>query len=112
MRFFQLTAGVALVLSPLIALAPDAATAQTTPAQHYTVADTDIGTLLDDPAAITVLVSDMAGDKYLPDVAKSPSIDQARSMTLKSIQQFKPDMITDKALADMDADLAKLPVKK
>lgn len=106
MRFFQLTAGVALVLSPLIALAPDAATAQTTPAQHYTVADTDIGTLLDDPAAKAVFV------KYLPDVAKSPSIDQARSMTLKSIQQFKPDMITDKALADMDADLAKLPVKK
>ena len=33
-------------------------------------------------------------------------------MTLNSIQQFKPDMITDKALADMDADLAKLPVKK
>ena len=63
-------------------------------------------TLLDDPAAKAVFV------KYLPDVAKSPSIDQARSMTLKSIQQFKPDMITDKALADMDADLAKLPVKK
>jgi para-nitrobenzyl esterase len=32
-------------------------------------------------------------------------------MTLKDIQQFAPDVITDQVLAQVDAELAKLPVK-
>jgi para-nitrobenzyl esterase len=32
-------------------------------------------------------------------------------MTLKDIQQYSPDQITDKVLAAIDADLAKLKTK-
>ena len=36
----------------------------------------------------------------------------ARSMTLKGIQQYAPDMVTDKMLSDIQVDLSKLLVKK
>lgn len=75
-------------------------------AAAYTTADTDIGTLLDDPAAKAVV------DKYIPGFSAGENVDMARSMTLKAIQQFAPDMVTDKALADIDTDLAKLAAKK
>ena len=78
----------------------------TAAAQHYTTSDTDIGTLLDDPAAHAIV------DKYLPGVLSGDQIDMARSMTLKAIQPYAADRISDKALADIDAELAKLPVKK
>lgn len=88
----------------------DVAVAQTPPAaaaaEHYSTSTTDIGTLLDDPAAHAIV------DKYLPGVLSGDQIDMARSMTLKDIQQFGPDRITDKALAQIDAEFAKLPVKK
>jgi para-nitrobenzyl esterase len=35
----------------------------------------------------------------------------ARGMTLKAIQQYSPDAITDKVLADIDADFQKIPAK-
>lgn len=38
-------------------------------------------------------------------------IDMARAMTLKGVQQYSPDQVTDKVLAEIDADFAKLPVK-
>ena len=86
-------------------LAASSAIAQTAPA-HYTTAETDIGTLLDDPAAKAVL------DKFLPGFSANDQVSMARPMTLKAIQQFSPDQFTDKVLADIDADLAKLPEKK
>ncbi len=86
---------------------PAVATPSAAPAAaHYTTADTDIGTLLDDPASKAILT------KYLPDLVKSDQIDMARGMTLRSIQQYSSDMITDQKLAAIDADLAKLPAKK
>jgi para-nitrobenzyl esterase len=97
----------------LLLLAPATAFAQTAPAQtaapaaaHYNTTDTEIGTLLDDPAAKAVL------DKHIPGFSTKDQIDMARSMTMKGIQQYAPDMLTDQVLADIDVDLAKLPVKK
>jgi hypothetical protein len=75
------------------------------PAQHYTTSTTDIGTLIDDPAAHAIV------DKRLPGVLSGDQIDMARSMTLKAVQQFAADQITDQALADIDAELAKLQPK-
>lgn len=77
-----------------------------TGSHHYTTADTDIGTLLDDPAARAIV------DAHIPGFSSSPNIGMARAMTLKSVQQFSPDMVTDQVLADIDAELAKLPAKK
>lgn len=103
----------ALLLATLIATpallhaqtpaAPATATAATA---HYTTSTTDLGTLLDDPAAKAVIA------KHLPELVKSDQIDQARGMSLKDIQPYSQDMLTDKVLAEIDADLAKLPPKK
>jgi len=95
----------------LLSTAPVAAFAQTAPAAApaatgYSVEDTEIGTLLDDPAAKALL------DKHMPGFSANEQIDMARSMTLKMVQQYAPDTLTDKALADLQADLAALPVRK
>lgn len=72
----------------------------------YTTSDTSIGTLLDDPAARAVL------ERHMPGFSNGDQIEMARAMTLKSVQQFAPGTISDKLLADIDADLAKLPARK
>lgn len=104
-----------MIAAALIVSAVPAATfAQTAPATApaaaaatgYSVEDTDIGTLLDDPAAKAVI------DKHIPGFSTKDQIDMARSMTLKSVQQYAPDMVTDKVLSDIQVDLSKLPVKK
>lgn len=84
------------------AQAPAAATA----APAYSTSETSIGDLLDNPATKAVL------DKHMPGFAGNPQIDMARGMTLKQIQQFAGDAVTDDALAKIDADLAKIPAKK
>ena len=59
-----------------------------------------------DPATKAVI------DKHMPGFSSNPQIDMARSMTLKQIQQFAGDQITDDVLAKIDADLAKIPAAK
>jgi para-nitrobenzyl esterase len=77
------------------------------PAQaHYSTAETEIGTLLDDPAARAIV------DKHLPGFSSGDQINMARGMTLKAIQPFAGDTITDAVLAAIDADLASLSGKK
>lgn len=95
--------------APAAPAAPAAPTAPAAPAatsEHYSTTSTEIGVLLDDPAARAVL------DKHIPGMTTNEQVDMARSMTLKSIQQYSPDIITDTVLAAVDADFAKLPVKK
>lgn len=72
------------------------------PARHYTTADTEIGTLLDDAEAKAIV------EKHIPGMTTNPQIDMARSMTLKGIQQYAPDDVTDARLSAIDEDLAKL----
>ena len=97
------TAAPALAVASPVQTASAQAAAATA---GYNSADTDLGTLLDDPAAKAVLV------KHIPDVVKSEQIDMARSLTLKLLQSYAGDKLTDETLAKIDADLAKLPVKK
>lgn len=99
-----LFAATLLVAPAGVALAADAPAAVA--AKAYTTADTPIGTLIDDPASKAVL------DKFMPGMSTNPQIDMARSMTLKQIQGFSPDSIKDETLAQIDAELAKLPAKK
>jgi hypothetical protein len=106
MRALIVTACLIAALPATSTLAQTASKSAPAAPARYSTSDTDIGTLLDDPAARAVL------DKYLPSVSHGDQIDLARSMTLKDIQQYAPDMITDQVLAEVDADLAKLPVKK
>jgi hypothetical protein len=91
-----------------LAMTATAQTPSTTAPQavHYSTADTDLGTLLDDAAARAIV------DKYLPGFSANEQIDMARSLTLKALQQYSPDTISDQALAKIDADFATLPVRK
>jgi para-nitrobenzyl esterase len=101
-----LVAGLITALAPAAALAQEPAPAPApAPAKPYSTAETPIGTLLDDPAAKAILV------KYIPQVAEGGQIDQARPLTLKALQQYAPDVFTDKLLNDIDTDLARLPKK-
>jgi hypothetical protein len=111
MRAFIITAALLTSLPCTSAIAqatsaPAPATASATTSAKYSTSATDIGTLLDNPATHAVL------DKHLPSVTHGDQIDMARSMTLKDIQQYAPDVITDQVLAEVDAELAKIPVKK
>ncbi|MGV7207159.1 hypothetical protein ACLB1G_04825 [Oxalobacteraceae bacterium A2-2] len=65
--------------------------------------DSTVGEILDYPAAKAVLV------KHIPAIGQDDQIEQARNMSLRSLQEFAPEAFTDAVLAAIDADLAKLP---
>jgi arylsulfatase len=71
---------------------------------RYTTSATPLGDLLDDPAAKAVLQA------HVPALVSNDRISLARGMTLKSLQQFAPNL-TDATLAAIDAELAKLAPK-
>lgn len=70
---------------------------------RYSTLITPIGDLLDNPGGKAVLT------RYLPDLVASPQIGMARGMTLNAIKGYMPQVLTDQRLAEIDADLAKLP---
>ena len=69
---------------------------------EYNTASTPIGVLLDDPAAKAVL------DKYIPEMSKSKYSGLMRNSTLKGIQGYAAEVLTDEVLASIDAELAPL----
>ena len=98
-----------MIAAPAMAAPADAPVAMpsaaATTAGKYTTTDTQLGTMLDDPAAKAVLV------EFLPDIVSNPQIDMGRGMTLKQMQGYAGDMLTDEKLAQIDIALAKLPAK-
>lgn len=103
MKKLMLAAAMLATVAAAPAIAAEAAAATQT---VMTTAETDIGTLLDNPASKAVL------EKYLAPLVTNPQIDMARSMTLKQIQGFAADQVTDEVLAKIDADLAKIGQSK
>lgn len=77
--------------------------AEATAPTGFSVETTDLGTLLDNAGAKAVLV------KHLPDLVSNEQIQMARAMTLKQLQGFAGDALTDQKLAAIQADLDKLP---
>ncbi len=63
--------------------------------------DSQVGTLLDNPDSKAVL------EKHIPDFISNPQIEQARGMSLRSLQTFAPTL-TDDVLAEIDEDLAEV----
>ncbi|MFK4873537.1 hypothetical protein [Novosphingobium sp. ZW T3_23] len=102
-----MSAGVLLAstcaVSPIIATSAAAEAAATAPA--YTTDNSTIGDLLDNPETKVVIV------KHLPDLVGNPQIEMARGMTLKQIQSYSADSVTDEVLAKIDADLSKIKKK-
>lgn len=73
---------------------------------HYSTADTDLGTLLDNPATVAIL------DKYIPGMSTNEQIAMGRPMTLRAIAPMSQGAISDEVLDKIDAELAKLPAAK
>lgn len=96
--------GTAAALPATAAPAPAAAAPAATPA--YSSTTTPIGDLLDNPATKAVLVKDV------PTLVANPQIDMARGMTLKQVQAYAGDVLSDSVLAKIDADLAQIPAAK
>ena len=94
-----------LVATLIAVVAPSVAFAQAAPAAaKLTTEDTDIATLLANPAAKAVLT------KHIPSIVGNDQINMAGSMTLRALQSYSPEL-TDDVLNKIDADLAKLPAK-
>jgi hypothetical protein len=105
-RKMRFMIALALISAPVPAIAeenkPVPATAT---AAAYSVEDTDIGTLIDDPAARAII------DKHIPGMTTNSQIEMARSFTLRQIQQFAADQVTDEVLAKIEADFKVLAAK-
>lgn len=88
-------AGVAVAAAPTGAVV----------AGPLSTATTTIGEILDNPAAKAVV------DKHLPSVFANPRIRMARPLTLKGLQGFAKNAVSDGALAAIDKDFAALSAK-
>ena len=79
--------------------------AQAAQPAHYSVTDTLVGKLIDDPAAAAIL------QKLIPTVWANEMFQSAgRELTLKAIQQFEA-VLTDAKLAEIQAEFDKIPAK-
>ncbi|WP_395397166.1 hypothetical protein WBP07_31325 [Novosphingobium sp. BL-8A] len=99
-------AGISVALPAQAASPAPAAPSAPAAAPAYSTATTPIGDLLDNPATKAVLVKDV------PALVSNPQIDMARGMTLKQVQAYAADTLTDDVLAKIDADLARVPAAK
>ncbi len=95
-RFLALAGAAAVLLMAAGVLSPMSASAQ---GSAFSIDKTPIGVLLDDPRAKAVL------DSNVPGFSKTPQFDLARTMTLRAVQPFAPDKLTEAVLAKIDAEL-------
>jgi hypothetical protein len=99
---------IAAAAAAMTVTVPAVAEETAAPAQKvaYSTADSSLGVLMDNPATKAVL------DKHMPGLTSNPQLTQARSLTLKQLQQFAPDRFSDDLMAKIDADLAPIPAAK
>lgn len=99
---FAVTASNLLVQPALADSAAKSVPASAAALPAFSTDETTIGDLLDNTATNEVL------KKYLPEIVSSDQIELARNMTLRQIQQYAPDEVTDAKLAEVDKALAEL----
>jgi hypothetical protein len=92
-----------LLKSAMFAVALTAAAPLLAADPAYSTAATDIGTLMDNPATKAVL------EKHIPEVIANAQFEMARPMTLKAIQAYAGEALSDEKLAKIDEELAKIP---
>jgi hypothetical protein len=97
MKKLVLGAALAFAAATSPAFAADPAPAA---APKFSTADTTIGDLIDNPTTKAVL------EKHLSALIGNPQIEMARGMTLKQVQGFAGDQLSDEVLAKVDSDLA------
>ena len=109
MKYGVLLALITLSLANPLLAAETLSVVSPAAARFFSTRVTDIGTLLDDPAANSAVL------KVFPELTRQEAQDglaMARTMTFRSIAQFKPDVFTDNRLAALDTNLAKLSKQK
>ncbi len=72
----------------------------------FSTGQTALGVLLDNPTTKAVL------EKHVPALVSDARIGMARGLTLKGLQTYAAEQLTDAKLAAIDADLAKIPSAK
>jgi hypothetical protein len=96
---------IALASLTAAALPASPALAQAARPAHYSVTETLVGKLIDDPAAAAIL------QKLIPTIwANELFQTSGRSLTLKAIQQFETEL-TDQKLTEIQAEFDKLPTR-
>jgi hypothetical protein len=65
-------------------------------------ADSTMGELMDNAKSKEVLT------KHIPDIVSNPQMEQAKGMSLRALQPFAPQAITDDKLKAIESDLAKI----
>lgn len=95
---------VPTMIVPAVAGEAPAAAAQP---ERYSVSTTLVGAMLDDPVANALL------KKMIPTVYANEMFQtMGRELTLKGIQQFEAEALSDENLAKLQAELDKIPAKK
>jgi para-nitrobenzyl esterase len=75
--------------------------------ERYSVSTTLVGAMLDDPVANALL------KKMIPTVYANEMFQtMGRELTLKSIQQYEAEALSDENLAKLQVELDKIPAKK
>ncbi|MCJ2180264.1 hypothetical protein [Novosphingobium album (ex Hu et al. 2023)] len=96
-----LAAFIAAAVAPA-AFSPAAAIPSEPSKPKYSTAETPLGDLLDTPATKAIL------EKYLPELVANDQIEMARGMTLKQLQNYAGDMITEEKLHAIDEAFVKI----
>jgi hypothetical protein len=101
--FYSASLATAVVAA---AIAAPAALAQHAPSAHYSVSETKVAKLLDDPGAAEVL------KRMIPTTFANEMFQTlGRDLTLKDVQQYAPDELSDANLAKIQAEFDKIPAK-
>jgi hypothetical protein len=98
-------AALLLATMPIVAVPAYAGAPHSTSAA-YSVKETSLGTMLDDPASRAIIA------RFAPDIIGHPQVQMARSLTLVQLQGFAGDMLADPVLASIDAALRKAAPKR
>lgn len=96
----SILSAIALAAVGVCAVAAAPAAAQAPAKAKFSTGESTLGALMDDAAAKAVL------EKHIPGLVSNPQLSQARSITLKQLQSFAGDLVSDELLAKIDADLA------
>jgi hypothetical protein len=97
--------GAAIISVPATAEDKAAAPAAEAAKSAFSTAETTIGDILDNAEAKAIV------EKHMPGFSAHPQIEMARGFSLKAVQSFQPDQITDELLAKIDADFTALAAK-
>ena len=105
MRKTLMTIALASVAAAGLPMLSASAFAQAAQPAHYSVTETLVGKLIDDPAAAAIL------QKLIPTVWANDMFQSAgRDLTLKAIQQYET-VLTDEKLAEIQAEFDKIPAR-